>query len=72
MNYIEDIQIFRVNMTFNSSNEVKKKRMFHEWRSHFFNSWDELKVMFTSELGIFFLLYTKFIEEGKQILYFVV
>ena len=44
MTYIEDIQMFGVNMTFISSSEVKKC-IFHECRNiHFFTSLDEIKV----------------------------
>ena len=38
----------------------------------FFTSFDEIKLIFTPKIWIFFLLYTKFIEEEMQILHFVV
>ena len=46
--YIEDIQIFGVNMTFISSNEVKKMYM---------SGGDEIKVIFTRGLNFLFIIY---------------
>ena len=51
--------MFGVNMTFISSSEVKKC-IFHEcrrqeWNIHFFTSLDEIKVIFTPNIWIFFL-----------------
>ena len=100
--YIEDIQIFGVNMTFISSREVKKcifhlclrhewnihfftsrdeffslhftkKCIFHsclrhEWNIRFFASRDEIKVIFTTNIWIIFLLYTSLSIEEMQIL----
>ena len=71
--YIEDIQMFGVNMTFISSSEVKKcifhECRRHEWNIHFFTSRDEIKVIFTTNIWIFFLLYTSLSIEKMQILY---
>ena len=36
LHYIEDIQIFGMNMAFISLNEAKKKCIFHEWWSEIF------------------------------------
>ena len=49
------------------------EKMYISWvvKPHFFTSWDEIKVILTPEIWIFFLLYTKFIEE-EQTLHFVV
>ena len=51
-----------LNMTFISSSEVKKcifhSCLRHEWNIHFFTSLDEIKVIFTTNIWIFFLLYT--------------
>ena len=54
--FIEDIQMFGVNMTFISSSEVKTSR-------------DEIKVIFTTNIWIFFLLYTSLLIEEMQILH---
>ena len=70
---IEDIQIFGVNMTFISSSEVKKcifhECRRHEWNIHFFTSRDEIKVIFMTNIWIFFLLYTSLSIEEMQILH---
>ena len=54
--------MFGVNMTFISSSEVKKcifhECRRHEWNIHYFTSRDEIKVIFTTNIWIFFLLYT--------------
>ena len=82
MKCIEDIQLFGVNMTFISSSEVKKC-IFHEIYifftsldeigTHeiyiFFTSLDEIKVTFTPNIWIFFLLYTSLSIEEMQILH---
>ena len=71
--YIEDIQMFGVNMTFISSSEVKKyifhECQRHEWNIHFFTSREEIKVIFTTNIWIFFLLYTSLSIEEMQILH---
>ena len=79
--YIEDIQMFGVNMTFISSSEVKK--LFHrvKWKNVyfmsaegtneiyiFFTSRDEIKVKFTTNIWIFFLLYTSLSIKEMQVL----
>ena len=71
--YIEDIQMFGVNMTFISSSEVKKcifhECRRHEWNIHFLTSRDEIKIIFTTNIWIFFLLYTSLSIEEMQILH---
>ena len=64
--------MFGVNMTFISSSEVKKcifqECRRHEWNIHFFTSRDEIKVIFTTNSWIFFLLYTSLSIEEMQVL----
>ena len=64
---MEEIQMFGVNMTFISSSEVKKC-IFHECRI-FFTSRDEIRIIFTTNIWIFFLLYTSLSIEEMQILH---
>ena len=67
--------MFVVNMTFIPSREVKKcifhsclPTIRHEWTIHFFTSRCEIKVIFTTNIWIFFLFYTSFSIEEMQIM----
>ena len=59
-------------MTFVSSNEMKKKMYFsiRGFANHeiyiCFTSLDEIKIIFTPKIGIFFLLCIKFIKKGTK------
>ena len=59
--------------TFISSREMKKCTFHecrrHEWKIHFFTSRDEIKVIFTTNIWIFFLLYTSLSIGEMQILH---
>ena len=69
-----DVQVKKsLNMTFISSSEMKKcifhECRRHEWNIHFFTSRDEIKIVFTTNIWIFFLLYTSLPIEEMQILH---